>query len=857
MALSQRPAARFFAAFYRWNQHAQRSRPCASAYQYTARDTRPRNAVCTPRYYNTTRLLRQQSQHPPQSFEEDVIGPIESASEFPEGGGQRTSRPAESIRGETAGTQATVEEQDAPIELSKSELRQEQLKNSVRGVMRNVPSSVAVLTVASIDPHTKERVPVGVAVSSLSTVSLDPPTISFNIKEPSKTLDAIRAADGLFRVHFPAADRGGAKLVDLFCRGNHSDAYSLRSKQLRLHYPRDRKDPSTTSSFAPQVLGDYVRAAMECKITHEFPVADHVILVAKVNGVEQTTSKDPTIMYINGGYRSPKGESIYTATRAQSPAASAESAVVWGYPLFPGEKERRHYMEQIKAIIKRTPAYHKDPSGETYRNIEANLPYAAANFGINLELLVAECRQELGLAGRLRPEAESRQVLSDFYGVLTPSMRDEIADRAKKLVSMDEQFLSQPYRTFLYNLGVSPTSRDFLPSDIMKPLRLAHLARRFDHQREHANKGVEDILKVEQIEHRLREYLRTMKYEAALRKPFTEAMEAIGERQGAAIYFKKARGRLLTQSHPTLFAAPAIDISGEVTEEELRVVLCRLINRLSINSQVGFRNNIVRDWREQLRRAGVNPTITGMDVDFLVGKMQHLYYSTRSFQDFPRAVEEMLRPLFVWNVSWDNLEERVKYFVQSTPLRAIAWSGKDRLAAMGLYWDATVTLPSNNPSKQVTEQPLGKGVILDTLVAKELKSYYGSGTEEENQAIAKYLKETYGFDVTHKPIQYTPAADGAQSSDSEMQKAMATTLEPSQEDAWFDEDALGQLPSTQGGATPRKTAWTAKIRRIEADLGSKIRRPESNQGNRVKHGGNKKQGEERWSTYSFIEGRDS
>ncbi|CAN9346407.1 unnamed protein product [Alternaria alternata] len=696
----------------------------------------------------------------------------------------------------------TAQEQDAPIDFSESELEQEQLKNSVRGLMRDVPSSVAVLTVASIDPKTKKHVPMGVAVSSLSTVSLDPPTISFNIKQPSKTLDAIRATDGLFRVHFPAANRSGAKLVDLFSRGNHPDAYDLRSKQLKLHQPIKKIQHSIPSSLAPQVLAGYVRAAMECEVTHEFPVADHVILVAKVNGLEQKTAKGPAIMYINGEYRSPEGKSVYVAENAQPSAASADIASVWEYPLFPGEKERRHYMEQIKAIIRSTPAYYKDPSRETSRTININLPYPPADFGIDLELLIAECRQEMGLGSPLRPGAEDKQVLSEFYGVLTPSMRDRIVDRAKKLVALDERYLSQPYRSFLFNLGVNPNSKDFLPSDIMKPLRAANLAPRFKQDREQVIGETEDIIKAEQIEHRLREHLRSMKYEDARREPFEVAMEAIGERKGAAMHFKKARARLLTQSHPTLFDASAIDITGEVTEEELRVVLCRLINYLNIKSQIHFRQNIERD--------------------------PHFLF----------ALEETLQPWFIWNVSWDDLEERVKHFVQSTPLRAIAWSAKGRLAAMGLHWDATVTLPSNNSSKQVTEQSLLKGVILDTLVAKELKNYYGSGTEEENQAIAKYLKETYSFDVTHKPMQYTSAASDSQSSADEMRQAMATTLETSQEEAWFDDGEPGQPPAAQDGATRRKAGWTRRIRKIEGDRSLRITRLPG-KSKRIEHGDNK------------------
>jgi hypothetical protein len=91
---------------------------------------------------------------------------------------------------------------------------------------------------------------------------------------------------------------------------------------------------------------------------------------------------------------------------------------------------------------------------------------------------------------------------------------------------------------------------------------------------------------------------------------------------------------------------------------------------------------------------------------------------------------------------------------------------------MGLHWDATVTLPKRDNLDEEVKQPLNQGAILATLVAKELKSYYGKGTEEENQAIARYLKEEYDFDVTHKPIAYTPAASMVESSSDEMQQAM-------------------------------------------------------------------------------------
>ncbi|RMZ70524.1 flavin reductase family [Pyrenophora seminiperda CCB06] len=814
MSLSQRPAARFFAAFYRWNLHTQRSRPCAPASQCARNNAHVRHGIFIPRYYHATRLLQ-------QSQDEQAATPTEDARAIPQIGEEQISQPAKSIpvqeAEEVAKTQPSVEEQDIFPEPSEAELKKQALKTSVRSFMRNVPSSVAVITVAGIDAS-KRHGPVGVAVSSLSTVTLDPPTISFNIKQPSKTLDAIRTANGLFRVHFPAADRGGAKVVDLFSQGNHLDAYSSRWKELKIHHPKKNTSSNATAlslmpsnatalSLAPQIWDDFILAAMECKVTHEFPVADHVILVARVESLEHKLSTDPTMLYIDGGYRVPKGEKIYSSVRARTPIGSDQAVwSVWDYPLFPGEKERLDYLAQVKAIVKKTPAYYKDPTKETYRELDSILPYPPASFGINTELLVAECRRELGLDDKLPPELKDQQVLADFYGSLTPSMREKIIERAKRAITLDPRFLTQNYRLFLQSIGVSPNSRDLLPSDIMQPLRAAGLVPPFDSRREQIESRSYDIRKVEQIEFHLREEMSKMKYAAALKEPFDKIIEAMGEKRPVVYVFKKARARLLTESHPTLFNNLCIDISGHLTEAEVRVVMCRLINSLDIFSMT-FRRNITQDWCELLRRVGVNPTITGMNVEFMIGKLRHIFYSTRHFRDFPIAVEEMLKPWFVWTVSWDNLEERVKQFVQKTPLRATGWSSKDRLAAMGLHWEAVVTLPKVDSLGEEVKQPLWEGHILDTLVAKELKNYYGKGTDEENEGIAKYLKEAYDFDVTHKSIVYTPATSPDQSSGDDMQKAMEAYLptQKGQVKSSFLQRVTGPpRPRTEVTAAPRK-----------------------------------------------------
>lgn len=230
------------------------------------------------------------------------------------------------------------------------------LQEDVRSVMRNIPSSVAVITVTGYDAELKKMAPMGVAVSSLSTVSLNPPTISFNLKEPSKTLDAIRASGGSFRVHFPMANRAGANMVDLFSHGNHAQAYSMRKKELRFSSPDFRfswGSRETSASQAPKILGDFVRAALECSVTQELSVADHVLLVAKIATVEDYRSGQQSVTYVNGSYMRPDGTKITYHKIDDVTTKSEDTWSIWDSPLFPGEAERRNYMMHIKTVIKK------------------------------------------------------------------------------------------------------------------------------------------------------------------------------------------------------------------------------------------------------------------------------------------------------------------------------------------------------------------------------------------------------------------------------------------------------------------------------------------------------------------------
>jgi flavin reductase (DIM6/NTAB) family NADH-FMN oxidoreductase RutF len=698
------------------------------------------------RTYHATRRLRQQDQ--PQS-QIDGSGPRSDATRHIE----EDTTPK--------GPAEAVEVDDREIEAAK-------LQHGIRMLMRNVPSSVAVITACSYDDELKRHVPMGVAVSSLSTVSLNPPTISFNIKQPSKTLDAIRGANGLFRVHFPAADRGGANMVDLFSRGNHADAYTMRNKGLHNlyvpgHSPRSDWFRQSVSQ-APQIMNDSVRAAMECTLTQELSVADHVILVAKVDSLESKRQGDRTILYVDGSYMRPDGSKIAFHRNTTNMESNWS---VWDYPLFPGEEERRDYMERIMTIVREQP-HILQHGKQSIPQLEAMLPVSPSAWGINVEQLIAKCREEAGMPSVLPRESEDLPILSDFYGRLGPSDRAKIAKRVKTLVKDDDRYLSLNYRHFLQYIGVSSGSIDILPSDIAELLRAEGLlgAPWTRSEQSGPNGGPYNLQHLEQIEKRLIEHFRTMRYQEALSSQLDQVVESLGEPTFVATYFKRSRARILAAAFPVLFASTEFDIAGEVSLEEARVVLSRYVRFLGIGNSTKFRRNMHLDYHEVLRCIHVHPSITGFNVEYLVGKLKHLFLTTGSARDLKARVEEMLKPWFLSEVAWHDFEERVKTFVNKMPMQAMSWSIKDQLAAMGLDPEAVLDSPVS-----ANKRSLSKGHIVNSLVAKELKGLYGNLTSKKNRAIARFLKERYNFEV-NEPVDSLPLQASDRSSGDDMLEAM-------------------------------------------------------------------------------------
>ena len=144
--------------------------------------------------------------------------------------------------------------------------------------MQHLPGPVVIIT-ASESEHPQPGAACGMTVSSFTTVSLDPiPIISFNVKRPSTTLDAIfksSSSGGSFFVNIPATSAVGASLARAFTRGNALDNMQTAAAL----------GVNLSSSGPPRFeQSEIVPVGLECKLlhNHSIDVADHCIVVAKV-----------------------------------------------------------------------------------------------------------------------------------------------------------------------------------------------------------------------------------------------------------------------------------------------------------------------------------------------------------------------------------------------------------------------------------------------------------------------------------------------------------------------------------------------------------------------------------------------
>ncbi|WP_330253565.1 flavin reductase family protein [Nocardia sp. NBC_00565] len=151
-------------------------------------------------------------------------------------------------------------------------------RSRFRHVLGHFPTGVTAIT--SLDDNGK---PVGMAVGSFTSVSLDPPLVAFLPDRSSTTFPIVRA-NGRFCVNV------------------------LSSRQHAVCRALSRKGPDKFSeiSWSPTATGlpriTDALAWIDCEIDAVHEAGDHYIAIGRVDALELDAIEDPLIFF-QGGYR--------------------------------------------------------------------------------------------------------------------------------------------------------------------------------------------------------------------------------------------------------------------------------------------------------------------------------------------------------------------------------------------------------------------------------------------------------------------------------------------------------------------------------------------------------------------------
>lgn len=149
----------------------------------------------------------------------------------------------------------------------------------LRSIMRRVATPVTVITFIDRDR------PRGITIGSFTSVSLDPPLISFNVSRASSLHDRLVAVDRLV-VNVLSDDQAAL--------GNHFAASDLTVEE--------QFDPvPTASSDAIPYLSE-ASAALDCEVLDRHPAGDSTIIVARVQAAHVDEQRRP-LLYFDRTYR--------------------------------------------------------------------------------------------------------------------------------------------------------------------------------------------------------------------------------------------------------------------------------------------------------------------------------------------------------------------------------------------------------------------------------------------------------------------------------------------------------------------------------------------------------------------------
>jgi flavin reductase (DIM6/NTAB) family NADH-FMN oxidoreductase RutF len=180
------------------------------------------------------------------------------------------------------------------------------LSTSLRQLMRTTTHSVVVLTTlappsdpSTVDGPTPPRSSRyrGMTLSSFTTLTLTPsPIITFNIRAPSRTLDALKHSRH-FLIHVLAATQSGVNVAEAFTKGKGADAFKsihFRTDQEHVKISQKKKKRGVEQLVLPLVMSTGIIRVLKCQVLPVkrgdneegfVKVGDHELVLAKVHSI--------------------------------------------------------------------------------------------------------------------------------------------------------------------------------------------------------------------------------------------------------------------------------------------------------------------------------------------------------------------------------------------------------------------------------------------------------------------------------------------------------------------------------------------------------------------------------------------
>lgn len=151
--------------------------------------------------------------------------------------------------------------------------------SALKNIMRRIPYPVTIVTAAFSNSKR------GITIGSFTSLSLDPPLISFNVGRESQMHELI-INTGHFAVHIPDAEQ--EDLCTRFAISDLTDEQQFKDVNHEMH-----------SLGVPLIKG--VSAVLICKSHSIVEAGDHSLVIGEIVESDQF-KQDPAILYFNGGY---------------------------------------------------------------------------------------------------------------------------------------------------------------------------------------------------------------------------------------------------------------------------------------------------------------------------------------------------------------------------------------------------------------------------------------------------------------------------------------------------------------------------------------------------------------------------